>query len=257
MSDYNQPHKLIMKKEEIHCHKCESGEKRLRIGKNLKIVGVIFIAVFVVSFHPSLSSLNKSLISYLEIIWWAILLGLIIGGIIEYFVPKGFVFKYLGQKRKTSLFYGIIAGFIMSACSNGILAISMQLYKKGASIPTVITFLLALPLANLSVTILLFGFFGWKALLFVLTAIFIALLTGFIYIGLEKANLVEQSERVYLVEEYERTKVKNFDLKNSIKGVIVGGVDLANMVLWWILIGILIAAIIGAYVPEFIFTQYL
>ena len=48
----------------------------------------------------------------------------------------------------------------MSACSHGILAISMQLYKKGASIPSVITFLLASPWANFPVTILLFGFFG-------------------------------------------------------------------------------------------------
>lgn len=246
-----------MRKEKFHCHECESKERKLRINRNLKIVGAIFISISILSFHPFFSALNETLISYLGIIWWAILLGFVIGGVIEYFVPEGFVFKYLGQKKKSSLFYGVIAGFLMSACSHGILAISMQLYKKGASIPTVMTFLLASPWANLPVTILLFGFFGWKALLFILAAMFIALVTGFVYMGLEKSNLIEQSKKVKSSQEYEWKNLKNFDLKESVKGVIKGAINLANMVLWWILIGILAAAIIGAYVPEFIFTQYL
>ena len=34
-------------------------------------------------------------------------------------------------------------------------------------------------------------------------------------------------------------------------------VNLSNMVLWWILIGIMMAAVIGAYVPEHFFMKYL
>jgi hypothetical protein len=41
-----------------------------------------------------------------------------------------------------------------------------------------------------------------------------------------------------------KDRVTNFDLNRSAKGVAIGFVSLANMVLWWILIGILAASII-------------
>lgn len=237
------------------CRHCagENGDK-IKIGKRLKIVGTIFLAVLALSFLPFLSPLNESLISYLEMIWWAIILGLVIGGVIDYFVPQGFIMKYLGQKKKRSLFYAVFAGFLMSACSHGILAISMQLYKKGAGIPAVITFLLATPWANLPVTILLFGFFGLKALYFVFSAMAIALIVGYIYMGLDRLNLIEKPKNGKGTENY---KWPGFKLKESFKGVAKGSVELANMVLWWILIGFLVAAFIGAYIPENIFVQYL
>lgn len=183
-------------------------------------------------------------------------MGLFLGGLVDYLVPEEFIFKYLGKRKKRSLFFAVFAGFLLSACSHGILAIAIQLYKKGASIPAVITFLLASPWANLPVTILLFGFFGWQAMLFVLIAMLIALVTGFVYIGLEKLNLVEQSRKVSNFQDYQWTRVTNFDLKESLSGVIQGAVNLANMVLWWILIGFLMAALIRAYVPGHLFMRY-
>ncbi len=238
-----------------HTH-CASDERSITLGRKLKIVGSLFIAVFVLSFLPILEPLNAGLISYGKIIWWAILLGLFLGGLIDYFVPDGFIFKYLGQKRKRSIFYGVIAGFLLSACSHGILAIAIQLYKKGASIPAIMTFLLASPWANLPVTILLFSFFGLKALLFILAAMVIALITGFIFMGLEKFGLIEKSKEISHTYEHKWTNIKEFNLKKSVRGTFAGTVNLANMVLWWILIGFFFAALIQAYVPAHWFMQY-
>ncbi|TKJ17924.1 hypothetical protein CEE44_05400 [Candidatus Woesearchaeota archaeon B3_Woes] len=243
-------------KHEAHCDHCETGSK-VKIGKKLKLFGSLFILVFVLSFLPIFEALNESLLSYLKIIWWAVLLGIFIGGLIEYFVPEEFIFKWLGQKKKRSIFYAVIAGFLMSACSHGILAISMQLYKKGAGIPQVITFLLASPWANLPITILLFGFFGVKALFFVFAAMFIAVSTGFVYMGLEKVGWIEKSLKIKINEKYEWTNIKNFNFKESVGGVSRGMMNLSNMVLWWILIGITIAAIIGAYIPEHLFMRFM
>lgn len=239
-----------------HTH-CEPQTNSIKIGKKLKIVGLLFMLVFAISFLPILKPFNDSLISYLEIIWWAVLLGLALGGLIDYFVPQGFIFKYLGQKRKMTIVYAVIGGFLMSACSHGILAIAMQLYKKGASIPAVIAFLLSSPWANLPVTILLFGFFGWKALLFIVAAMFIALVTGGVYMLLEKYNLIEESKEIDIESQYSWERIKNFNLKESIKGVTHGTINLSNMVLWWIIIGVLFAAVIGAYIPDHLFHQYL
>ncbi len=235
---------------------CET--KNVVLGRNLKIVGLIFAVVFAISFLPIFSALNESLISYLRLIWWAVLLGLFFGGLIDYFVPEEFIFQYLGQKKAKSLFFAVIAGFVMSACSHGILALAIQLYKKGASTPAVITFLLASPWANLPVTILLFGFFGWKAAFFIFAAMFIALVTGSIFILLEDKGLIEKSKKVKekAEQKIEWHKVKHFDLKESLKGVFGGTINLANMVLWWILIGFMMAAVIRAYVPHNIFMQF-
>ena len=56
-----------------------------------------------------------------------------------------------------------------------------------------ITFLLASPWANLPVTILLFGFFGWKAVYLVVGAMVIALLTGLIFTILDRLGWIEDS----------------------------------------------------------------
>lgn len=227
------------------------------IGRKLRIVGAAFIAVLLLSFLAPLQSLNDSLLSYLSIVWWAVLLGLLFGGVIDYFIPDGVIVRFLGGKTKRTLLHAVVAGFLMSACSHGILAIAIQLYKKGASVPAVITFLLASPWANLPITILLFGFFGWKAIYFVTGAMVIALVTGFIFTILDRLGWIEGSSENAEPGDVSWTRVKNFDASKSIKGVAAGAMSLANMVLWWLLIGILAAALIGAYVPAHWFMQYL
>jgi uncharacterized membrane protein YraQ (UPF0718 family)/YHS domain-containing protein len=128
---------------------------------------------------------------YLFLIWWAILIGFLIGGIIDYFVPRTYIEKYLSRHQKRTIVYSIIFGFLMSACSHGILAIAIELYKKGASTSSVVSFLLASPWANLPITFLLFGFFGIKAIFIVISALVIALITGLIFQRLERKGWVE------------------------------------------------------------------
>ncbi len=239
------------------CHTAKPKDEIPPVNRRLAITGSVFLGVLALSFLPALAPLNESMLSYLAIIWWAVLLGLVLGGIIDYFVPDGFVVRLLGGRNKITLVNAVLAGFLMSACSHGILAIAIQLYKKGASVPAVITFLLASPWANLPMTILLFGFFGVKALLFVGGAMLIALITGVIFTILDEFDLIEGPAKDVEAENVSWDRVKNFDTRKSARGVAIGFVSLANMVLWWILIGVLAAALIGAYVPEHWFMEYL
>jgi uncharacterized membrane protein YraQ (UPF0718 family) len=209
------------------------------------------------SFLAPLQPLNGRLLDYLGIVWWAVLLGLLMGGVIDYFIPDGVIVRFLGAKTKRTHLHAVVAGFLMSACSHGDLAIAIQLYKKGASVPAVITCLLASPWANLPITILLFGFFGWKAVYFVAGAMTIALITGFIFTVLDQFGLIEGSSQNAEPGDVSWARVRKFDSVKSIKGVAAGAMSLANMVVWWLLIGILAAALIGAYVPAHWFMQYL
>lgn len=160
----------------------------------------------------------------------------------------------------------------MSACSHGILAIAIELYKKGASTSSVIAFLLASPWANLPITILLFGFFGLKAAYIVVSALIIAITTGIIYQTLERKGLVECDKCAlgedkpiltdfFIIKDIKkRWKNYQFNMKNNVdalKGVMKGSWSLSKMVLWWLLIGMLMAAFARAYIPQHLFMEYM
>lgn len=203
---------------------------------------------------------RKSLLTYLRMIALPVFLGLFIGGIIDWLVPREYISKLLSRRKKRTIIYSVITGFFMSACSHGILALAIQLYKKGASAPAVVAFLLASPWANLPLTILIIGFFGLKGLIFVASAIVIALITGFIFQILEKFNLVEINPNTAVVEDdfsiwkdiKERSAKARFDsafFKDAAKGIFSGSVSLGNMVLWWIFLGVTLSSVVSAYVP--------
>lgn len=160
----------------------------------------------------------------------------------------------------------------MSACSHGILAIAMELYKKGANTSSTIAFLLASPWANLPITILLFGFFGMKAFFLIISAILIAIITGLIYQILERKNWVEcdkcvageseEEEKEFSIKEDVRRRWKGHEftgknLVKDVRGIFSGAYALAKMVLWWILIGMLLASFARTFIPTNLFQQYL
>ncbi len=228
----------------------------------------VFLFIFSFFFY---APLFEALRDYLSPIWWAVLLGLLVGGVIDYFVPSSYVMKYLSGRRKRTIFHSVILGFAMSACSHGILAIAMQLHKKGASTSSTIAFLLAAPWANMSITILLFSFFGLKALAIIFSAILIAIITGLIYQVLEARGVIEGgrggaggsedaggfSIRQDVRKRWAGYKLSAGGLARDAKGVLSGSWALAKMVLWWILIGMIMASFVRAFVPADLFHHYL
>lgn len=218
---------------------------------------------------PALTAYRESLIVYVRVIWWAVLLGFLLGGVIDHFIPRSYVSSVLAGKRKRTVAYAVILGFFMSACSHGILALAIQLYKKGASTSSVVAFLLASPWANFPLTIMLAGFFGLaRALYIILAAIVIAVITGLIYQVLEEKGMVETNSGSGVENPDFRLKddildrVKNYHFsrarfKTDVKGIYDGAVALSDMVLWWIILGVGLASLAGAYVPEHFFHHYM
>ena len=228
------------------------------------IVSVVTLIILSVSyFYAPLNPVFTAFMDYLALIWWAIILGLILGGIIERFIPREYFSKYLAGKRKISIFNAVIFGFLMSACSHGILAIAIEIYKKGASIPAVIAFLLASPWANLPITLLLFGFFGINALFLILSAILIAVITGFIYQFLDSKGWIEKTAEARITkfsildDMKKRWGKYRFNLRKDAGDVISGAWSLNKMVTWWVLIGMLLASFMRAFVPSHLFMTYM
>jgi uncharacterized membrane protein YraQ (UPF0718 family) len=156
----------------------------------------------------------------------------------------------------------------MSACSHGILAIAIALYKKGANTSSVIAFLLASPWANLPITILFFGFFGLKAFVIVISAIVIAIITGLIYQVLERKGKVEcdkcglDSEKEFSIiadmkKRFKASKKKKSDFPGAAKQILKSSWSLTKMVGWWLLIGMILASLARAFVPQHFFMKYM
>jgi uncharacterized membrane protein YraQ (UPF0718 family) len=248
------------------CYPCL---KQPIIRNKLFVVSSILVIIIGVSFFlPWLTPLRKALLDYLKTIWWAVLLGLFLGGIIEYYVPQQYISKILARNKPSVIFNAVLLGFLMSACSHGILALSIQLHKKGASNPAVVSFLLASPWANFTVTIMLVSLFGLSGLLIIFSAIIVAINTGFIFMFLEKKGLIEKNKNTLeLAQDFSiiddirlRSRSYKFSAKNlsvDVKGVMAGTLALANMVLWWIMLGVFLASLAQAYIPVHFFHKFM
>lgn len=230
---------------------------------------VFFFLLVVGPFFEMTQPLAHQLQMYVVKMWWALLLGLLIGGLVGHYVPDEYFSYVMARPNKRTIIHSVLLGFLMSVCSHGILALAMQFYKKGASTSSIIAFLLASPWANLPITLLLISFFGWQAALYIIvSALIIALVTGWIFQTLERLGWVETNPQTQDVGE-------DFSLKQDVvrrwkksswswnkvmadaRSVCRESVSLSKMILWWILLGTLLAAVTAAYVPEHFMREYM
>ena len=217
---------------------------------------------------PRLEPLAGAFWDYVGKIFWPVTLGLVIGGMMDRYVPKEYVSRLLARPRKRTVFYAAGLGLLASACSHGILALSMELHKKGASGPAVISFLLASPWANFPVTLLLVGLFGWKGFLIILAALLVAINTGLILQRLDQRGWIEKNRNTVAAEGPfsvrldfgKRIRNYRFSWKQAAQDIVQIGrstVTLCEMVLGWVTFGVLLASLAQAYVPAHWFHTYL
>lgn len=259
----------FLKRDGASCVSCQPQSKRAIWRNKLFLTASVLILLIAISyFFAPLAAFRFVLFSYARKIWWAILLGLVLGGVIDYYIPREYISKFLATRKPRGIINAVLLGFLMSACSHGILALSMQLHKKGASNPAVVSFLLASPWANMTITIMLVSLFGLKGLFIILSAVAVALNTGFIYMFLERKGLIETNKNTvdvapgFSVRQDVKKRFRAYEfsfaaLKKDCKGIISGALALADMVLWWILLGMIIASLAGAFIPVAWFHKFM
>ncbi len=268
---YEKKHNLSS--EDRYCPTCRVSKGKGWYRQPFYIFLILTIALFIITYmFKPLNPVFDALLDYLKLIWWAILLGFLLGGIIDHYIPREYIEKYLSRHRKRTILYSVVFGFLMSACSHGILALAIELYKKGANTSSVVAFLLASPWANLPITVLLISFFGVKALFLIFSAIIIAIITGLIYQVLERKGMVEcnscnkgEDKEVHkklkvwadIRNRWRKKRITGHTAWQDIKGISAGSWSLSKMVLWWILIGMILASFARAFVPQDFFMTYM
>ena len=219
---------------------------------------------FLIQYSSALFELFKEL-------WLFFLLGLIISALIQEFVSTKRLLLYFGGNDFASLLRATTAGLFVSVCSCGAIPIVATLRKRGASTASSLTFLLAAPWGGLFHVLLISGFIGIKNTIILL---FFSLLTAFI-VGLvlakfENNKIIEtgipkkhkKNERVLCVEcvDVEQMRLKH-DNEKFHKRIIYcttkNMLHIFNSVGKYIVIGLLIAAALKAFVPSDLVAKYL
>ncbi|MBI4343280.1 MAG: permease [Candidatus Omnitrophica bacterium] len=218
---------------------------------------------------PAVKPVSDIYRGYLRVVWIPLLAGLVLGGLIDHFVPREYITRLLTGPRKRVIGRATVLGFLASTCSHGCLALSLELYRKGASTPAVAAFLLASPWASMALTFILLSLFGVKGLLIIAASLGIAFATGLIFQRvLAPRGLIEVnphttevpegfSIRADVARRLQGYRLTRAGLAEDVRGVVAGMIPLGRMVLGWVQFGLILSALAGGLVPHGVFERWL
>ncbi len=124
-------------------------------------VGILFIVIALLLFIAG-NSQNQNLvtfsgifsINFTSIVLEAVpfmLIGTLVGGVIEVFVPIALIDRFFGRENKYGVFLAGGLGLLFPTCECAIVPIVRRLIIKGVSIPAAVCFMLSGPIVNVIV----------------------------------------------------------------------------------------------------------
>jgi hypothetical protein len=218
-----------------------------------------------------------------------LLLGFLIAGILSVLISPKWVEKHLGNNRIGAIIKSSLFGIPLPLCSCGVIPVSAELRKSGASKGATVAFLLSTPQTGVDSIAVTYALLGPVFAIFRPIAAFITGIAGGIAVNIfdkdnENSRMEEKSEgknakscescnnetTATNTENHEEIKKdpcccehkKNEENKKSIAELIKkvfkhGFITLPGDIGKALLFGVLIAGIIGTLVPEKSLTAYI
>ena len=176
--------------------------------------------------------------------------------IIRSFLPPEKIRKILsGDKKYSGNILASLLGIITPFCTCSAIPLFLGFLEAGVPLGTTFSFLVASPMINEVALVMLLGMFGWKiALLYIVSGLIIAILSGIVIGKLKVENLVE--EFVYKSNQNGQLKLPSLTWKQRIDYAKNYTVGIIKKVWIYIIIGIGIGAWIHGYVPTDFLAQY-
>lgn len=131
--------------------------QRLRTTLLVALLAVVPLAVLIYTAREGLHDYTKRpdvqafSISFLSILFEAIpfvLLGALVSGLIEMFVPSPSLLRFIPRGCFAQLAVGIGAGFLLPVCECGIIVIIRRLLRKGLPLRMALAYMLCAPIIN-------------------------------------------------------------------------------------------------------------
>lgn len=230
------------------------------------ISGIVisYVVYFFLPESGRLSFFATSVFSLMNEMWWGLALGLLFVGILAK-MPKEFVMSILGKGGTIKgLLRATAGGVLLDLCSHGILVVGMQLYKRGASLGQVMAFLIASPWNSISLTFILWALVGFKWMISILLlSLVIAMISGLIFDGLVKKGILPENPNKHTlpddfkfwVEAKKNFKATKFD-GSYFRSLVRMAWNDSKMILRWIFLGVILAALIRTFVDPESFATY-
>ncbi|MBI3555336.1 MAG: permease, partial [Deltaproteobacteria bacterium] len=96
------------------------------------------------------------------LIFWALVLGFALSGVVMAFIPKKRIAVALGRPGFKELVEAMFFGAISSSCSYAAAAMSRSIFQKGAHIIPALAFLLASTNLVIELSVVLWIMMGWQ-----------------------------------------------------------------------------------------------
>lgn len=199
-----------------------------------------------------------TIIDYIKHSWLCLLLAFIAAGALQEFVPKDKLIKLMGSDRGfLPYLIGGAGGPLLSMCSCSIIPIFGGLYKRGAGLGPSLTFLLAAPAFNPAAILLTLALLGWKfTVMRIIVAVGSGILVGYITEKVMKKRIPAQEAIHIEAGAYANPEEKQGYVKR-IANMFLYSWEFVKMVLPLILIGVVLAGLIKAFLPPAFIVKYL
>jgi len=204
--------------------------------------------------------LADSLIFFIADTLKIFILLLVIIFIVSYirtYLPPEKVRLFLAKKNKlTAHILASLIGIVTPFCSCSAIPLFLGFVEAGVPLGVTFSFLISSPMINEVALVLLFGLFGWKiALLYVLSGLLIAIISGLIIGRMRVENLVADFVWQNKLKENSAV-VKQISQKEKIRYALNYSQDIIKRVWPYILIGVGLGAWIHGYVPADFLAHY-
>ena len=137
------------------------------------------------TFIQRLPNIFKEAFSIIKDVFWYIIIGIAIGGLMHGFIPTGFFEQYISKDNPFAVPFAVILGVPMYSNAAGVLPIIQVFVQKGIPIGTAIAFMMAVVGLSIPEAMLL-----KKVMTLKLIGIFFAVVTFFIIISGYLFNII-------------------------------------------------------------------
>lgn len=250
------------------CHPKESPDHArtfdMILWGSVAVIVVTLALYFINDDIPYIAIFAETVIEFLSKMWWGIVAGIVFVGLMAK-VPKEYFAVILGRGDTVGgIWLAMVAGLVLDMCSHGILMVAAKLYERGVSTAQIMTFLIASPWNSVSMTFILIALIGlkWTVVFIVLSAV-IAFISGLVFQKLIKAGVLPKNPHIITAPEAFDMKA---DAKKRLKGfrlsraffidMIKDSRDEVQMLLRWLLLGVIIASAIRTFVPPEMFMNW-
>jgi hypothetical protein len=205
----------------------------LQLGPRLNLFATVFLGIFIEA------------LPYL-------LLGTLLSGIVEVFVDRDQMGRFISKRPLPATLTGAFMGMIFPVCECGVIPLTRRLFHKGLPLSAGIAFLLAAPVLNPIVIFSTATAFGWGSMLFwrMGMSVVIAVIIGLVFSVVQSPGSVLHGVPISAPEhEHAHLEVKSTFGKKIQQALLICSDEFFEMGRY-LVIGAMLAAALQTFIPQ-------